>query len=92
MKYRKRPVVIEAVTWQGKYTSPGEWPEWFNDAIRAGTISTRPSGALMIDTREGVMRADIGDMVIRGVKGELYPCKPDIFEATYKPAGEAQSA
>ncbi len=44
--------------------------------------------SLTIRTLEGVMRADIGDMIIRGVKGEFYPCKPDIFEATYEPADQ----
>ena len=43
-------------------------------------------GDIYITTLEGVMRADNGDWIIRGVKGELYPCKPDIFEATYEPA------
>lgn len=90
MKYRKKPVVIEAVRWFGKYTSPGEWPDWFNDAIASGTLAITPvaisEGPLKITTLEGVMTAGYGDMVIRGVKGEIYPCKVDIFEATYDPA------
>lgn len=61
MKYRKKPVVIEA--WQT------------NEAV-------------VIETLEGTMRADPGDWIITGVKGEVYPCKPDIFEATYEPVDE----
>lgn len=82
MKYRKKPVVIEAVRWYGKYNEPTEWPDWFRDAMGAH-VKPLNDGALLIETLEGNHRADIGDMIIRGVKGELYPCKPDIFAATY---------
>ncbi len=56
----------------------------------ASGVSIDPSdGRMLISTLEGVMRADLGDWIIRGVQGEFYPCKPDIFEATYVPeAGE----
>ena len=88
MKFRKKPVVIEAVTWYGKYTDGTEWPDWFRAAMDAGQIYPQSDFpcALMIGTREGEMRADIGDIIIQGVKGELYPCKPDIFSATYEEA------
>lgn len=84
--YRKKPVVIEAVPvndvlqdcWHGL-------PDWIRDAYEAGTVSC-PIGAVEIRTLEGTMRGERGDWIIRGVKGELYPCKPDIFAETYEPA------
>ena len=83
-KYRKKPVVIEAVQWNGTDV----------DAVLGlglGVASFRRVGIgsqtpLEIETLEGTMRADLGDWIIRGVKGEFYPCKPDIFAATYEPA------
>lgn len=86
-KYRKRPVIIDAVTWNGKYTSPGEWPEWFNDAIHNGSVCVYRLG-LIVKTLEGEMQAGIGDKIICGVKGEIYPCKPDIFDISYEPVVE----
>ena len=70
-KYRKRPVVIEAVQWQPGSRVPGV----VNDA----------SGP-HVQTLEGPLHVSPGDWIITGVKGEQYPCKPDIFEATYEPA------
>lgn len=85
MKYRKKPVVIEAVKWYGKYTDTDEWPEWFNDAVNSGVITAGSEvGTLTIGTLEGNHTASIDDYIIQGIKGELYPCKPDIFEATYE--------
>lgn len=77
-KYVKKPVVIEAVQWTGlnmteiaKLTSNGiRYIEFDGDVCR-------------IQTLEGVMTASTGDYIIKGVKGEFYPCKPDIFEETY---------
>ena len=76
--YRKKPIVIEAVRWTGKNTDEME--------TFLGNLPLTPIGALAIGTLEGTMFAERGDWVIRGVKGEFYPCKPDIFEATYDPA------
>ena len=78
MKFRKKPVVIEAVQWTGERT-----PELIA-LVKAGAIEYVPSGKLCILTLEGEMTADRGDWIIKGVKGELYPCKPDIFAATYE--------
>lgn len=78
-KFRKKPVVIEA--WRNVLEDA--MPEWVK-----GAIFEVHDGALIIPTLEGDMRADIGDWVIRGVKGEVYPCKPDIFAATYEPLPE----
>ena len=72
MKYRRKPVVIEAFQ-----LGTDAVPEWFTPLVSS-------DGHADIVTLEGTMRADAGDFVIKGVKGELYPCKPDIFAATYK--------
>lgn len=81
MKYRKKPVVIEAVQWDGE--NPAQVVVLAKDNIRL--IEWNEDNSLTIKTLEGGMKADIGDFIIKGVKGELYPCKPDIFEQTYEP-------
>jgi hypothetical protein len=80
-KYRKKPVVIAA--WQLPM-SDADTRVFDNDA---NIIFKRENGMVIeatISTLEGTMVASPGDWIIRGVKGELYPCKPDIFEATYE--------
>jgi hypothetical protein len=79
-KFRKKPVVIEAFQWTGQ--RPANWPEW---ATKVRLLDGRD---LIVDTLEGRMRADLGDWIIKGVKGEQYPCKPDIFLATYEPVAD----
>ncbi len=79
-KYRKRPVVIEAVLWTGN--NFGELTDLMHDAY--GVKNQK----ITIVTLEGTMTADVGDWIIKGVKGEFYPCKPDIFEQTYEPVIE----
>lgn len=79
-KYRKKPVVIEAVQWTGH-----NWDEidtFCSHASKAGNYST--TGDLVIVTMEGEMLARPSWWVIKGVQGEFYPCEPDIFEATYE--------
>lgn len=84
-KFRKKPVVIEA--WQ--YTGDGfqsKAPAWVL-AWRLGPgeqVRLQQNNTLRIPTLEGDHTASIGDWIIRGVKGELYPCKPDIFDETYE--------
>lgn len=94
-KYRKKPVEIEAMQWPGRDgTTFDDWltaDDHRRVAIKVSGEDDDPhlpftEGDLLIETLEGVMRAEPGDWVIRGVKGELYPCKPDIFEATYEAA------
>lgn len=75
-KYRKKPVVIEAVKWDGKDFVP--ITEFMHNLYGVSGEN------LTISTMEGVMIANPGDWIIKGVKGEFYPCKPDIFEATYE--------
>ncbi len=89
-KFKKRPVVIEAIQWTGEnydkvcqftgITQIGRTRIAFSD----GGISDQ----LVIPTLEGEHRANLGDFIIQGIKGEFYPCKPDIFEQTYKPVAE----
>lgn len=84
--YRKKPVVIEAWQWDG--TADGATPiiTWVLDG--GGTIRYHDEVPthLAVDTAEGTMSAMPGDWIIKGVKGEFSPCKPDIFEAMYEPA------
>jgi len=84
MKYRKKPVVIEAERFTGNnWEAMGEFV-----GGKASIAKEYRKDILLIETLEGTMRADAGDWIIKGVKGEFYPCKPDIFEQTYGPAGE----
>lgn len=83
-KYRKKPVVIEAVQYtddMGEVTNAH--PRWLLDACIDGTLYA-DGDVQMVKTLEGPLRVSDKDYIIRGVKGELYPCKPDIFEATYE--------
>lgn len=79
--YRKRPVIVHA--FQLGFDCP---PIWFVDAIQLGKIAVYdcPSSRADIETPEGVMHANYGDYIIRGVRDEIYPCKPDIFRETYE--------
>ena len=88
VRYRKRPVTIEAFQWTGDHDQIDD-PVWIVKAMREGTVwYDVESKTLRIETLEGEMVASAGDWIIQGVKGELYPCKPDIFELTYEPVLE----
>jgi len=83
-KYRKKPVIIEAIQFDG--TADGlEIVENFIGTLFGKVEST---SKLQIATPEGLMTASPGDYIIKGIKGEFYPCKPDIFEASYEEALE----
>lgn len=90
MKFRKKPVVIEAFKYDGDLSNrDNEFyvPRWAEKAYRNEIIffdSEKEPGACYIKTLEGNMLVSVGDYVIQGVQGELYPCKPDIFEQTYE--------
>lgn len=90
-KYRKKPVEIEAFLWTGG-PDQTEDPEWAVEAINKGKIFFAKDDInetiICINTLEGVMTGQQGDYIIKGVKGEIYPCKPDIFELTYEPVTE----
>jgi hypothetical protein len=79
-EFRKKPVVIEAVRWTGSSQSIIELVEWSR-----GEIWFDNDGPV-IETLEGPLHASLNDWIIKGVQGEFYPCKPDIFEQTYEPA------
>lgn len=81
MRFRKKPIVIEAFEYRQSEHRSGV----AQDVIE-GRVRYTQDGTMLIQTLEGVMEANPGDWIIRGVKGELYPCKPDIFAATYEPA------
>lgn len=90
-KFRKKPIVIEAF----QVGSDRFYPDWLHDAVTKNDVITyaapgsdgfkEPFYSADIKTLEGVMHASNGDWIIQGVKGEIYPCKPDIFAATYEP-------
>lgn len=87
-KYRKKPVVIEAFQFLEGHTNTDKGtPIWFVDAVLDGHVKAHPDH-LTIQTLEGEMRADVNDWIICGLKGEIYPCKPDIFAASYEPSEE----
>ena len=97
-RYRKKPVVIEAMQLVGTNADTHAVYQWIeantqgsfdplSEEIPASGVSIDPAtGFFLIATLEGVMQAKPGDWIIRGVQGEFYPCKPDIFAATYEPA------
>lgn len=96
-KFRKKPIVVEAIQWTGEnlfeiyefmYNKPDlshsiaseKWEEYERIIVEEGLrISTLKSG-------DGTQKGDIDDWIIKGAKGEFYPCKPDIFKLTYEPA------
>lgn len=85
-KFRKKPVVIEAEHFFSDMEAPRicAWIEANGGKATYGQ-EDKKGVELLISTLEGVMTASVGDFIIRGVKGEFYPCKPDIFAATYEP-------
>ena len=90
MKYQKRPIVIEAFC-LGTDPIPG----WFMDKVTSNEIVIFSSkhGRLdfcVINTLEGAMEGKRGDWIIQGIQGEIYPCKPDIFEQTYIKCPESE--
>ncbi len=83
MRYRKKPVVVEAMQLPDVFDIEGrlKFEQWLT---KHGRVCRYVGDGLDVPTLEGVMRASKGDYIIKGVKGELYPCKPDIFEMTYE--------
>lgn len=91
MKYIKKPIPVEAIqvdkdfVLHSTYYWEGFYPDWFLDAVNNGDISTKQSDyGLIVHTLEGVMFAPWGSYIIKGVDGELYPCREDIFKKTYE--------
>lgn len=104
MKFRKKPIVIEALQWRGTEQGATAIIDWilatgaqvarWHEQVPAtlpdaDDVERECTPAyIAIDTPEGTMRATAGDWIIRGVQGEFYPCKPDIFAATYEAVSE----
>lgn len=92
MKYKKKPVVIEAIKLENNYNSIYDAVEFvFSIGMESSIIGANATvkdvqerNGLDIPTLEGTMHANFGDFIIKGVNGEFYPCKPDIFEKTYE--------
>ena len=91
MRYRKRPIVIEAFCFPGHFDQDG-WPGWLkqawqqglDNAHRVGSLTLRNPYGYALVTLEGVMNVPIGDYVIQGIAGELYCCEHSIFNRTYE--------
>lgn len=91
-QYRKKPVVVEALRWEGSMDSQREIVNWSSGVVVGmfgGAFDEPQRYFLEIYTLEGTMRAEIGDWVIRGVQGEYYPCRDDIFRMTYEEIDDA---
>ena len=91
-QWRRKPLVVEA--WQfmpaGQCEELPAWidPQWFYEGIETGanrTVERLGKPHMLIPTRAGALRADLTDWIIRGLKGDVYPCRDDVFAATYEP-------
>ena len=85
-KYRKKPVVVEAIEWKGSDPfgpHEGEVFDFYEDAV-----IHHSSNVVSVYTREGEMYANVGDYIVKGVNGEFYPCGSEIFHLTYEPVSE----
>jgi hypothetical protein len=89
-KFRKRPVEVDAWLFRDPCDFSGR-PEWFGEAAHAGKI-VFCSTHIQVVTDEGLMTAKPGDWIIRGVEGEIYPCRASVFEKTYEPVGVPSAA
>lgn len=81
-KYKKKPVVIEAIHFTDK--TEKECYKFLENQNIEVIIDNHKVTQIKIETLEGIMTANLGDYIIKGIKGEFYPCKPDIFEANYE--------
>lgn len=87
-KYRKKPVIVEAFQYDGNIlidtNGKTNIPQWIVQAFKDKILYYGTQGHLFVQTLEGTMIVSKNDYIIQGVNGELYPCKPDIFEKTYE--------
>lgn len=95
MKYKKKPVIIDALQWTGlnlteiiDFVGKDLIVETYDAGYQAG--ATPLAVGLKIRTLEGDMNISVGDYIIKGVQGEFYPCKPDIFKETYEPVKDGE--
>ena len=84
MKYKKKPVVIEAVQFTGTINNLTELSNFIDDQDLIVSYKNPKCAFIKLQTLEGQMTVSLGDYIIKGIKGEFYPCKPDIFEKTYE--------
>lgn len=94
MRYTKKPVTIDAIKFNGTWNGLAEITGAFPDMVLDGMFLEEDKVTVPwfgISTLEGTMKCSAGDYVIKGIKGEFYPCKPDIFEASYSDASAAPS-
>jgi hypothetical protein len=84
-RYKKKPVIIEAIQFNGldDYLQICDWINKSGGTLSANEVVEYRTPIMIINTLEGAMAANPGDYIIKGVNGEFYPCKPDIFEKTY---------
>lgn len=87
-KYQKKPAIVEAVQWNGENRE--EVLDFCNHDGKSRAVATGITRIIVIKTLEGTMEGHVGDYIIKGVKGEFYPCKPDIFRETYEEAAERE--
>lgn len=92
-RYRKKPIEIEAIQWNGKNIEEimnfmGSEFKYEKNTLYCTKKFTYDGLDLFINTLEGSMLASIGDYIIKGINGEFYPCKPDIFDKSYEKVGE----
>ena len=85
MKFRSKPVVIEAIQFLGGFSIDEMRVEWGEPFARTALYNDKMND-LLIATLEGAMRADLEDWIIKGTRGEFYPCKPDVFQTKYEAA------
>ena len=87
-RYRKKPVEVEAFQILMHTMHNQDYPQWFADAIASGVVYQKANPDYPVEctirTLEGEMDVNLDDYIIRGINGELYPCKPDIFDKTYE--------
>lgn len=86
MKFRKRPVVIEAMQFTNE--NKDRVFNWIDGTRHYPGFDENNNPILKLQTLEGLMTASLGDWIIKGVVNEFYPCKPDVFEMTYEPVAE----
>lgn len=84
MKYRKKPVIIEAIQFEDSADCILAIHEFIGQETTRVNYEDKDNPYIKIETLEGTMKASVGDYIIKGVNGEFYPCKPDIFEKTYE--------
>ena len=81
MKFRKKPIIIEAIRWSGE--NEIDIVKFVSGRVDLGFRFIANNPTIVIETLEGTMTANVGDWIIKGIVGEIYPCKNDIFEKTY---------